>query len=478
MHVRRFLIWLSGARSEVLARCPTDRGKYEGIGSAVLITSVMAGISMTFALNTALMVALPIAIGFGLAWSLAIMSLDRWLVTSIQRHESAWKNFIPAIPRLVLALLFGLVISTPLVLQIFKPEIEVQIVQIQENQANGFRKEQVNGDVGKGITALQGQAQRLQRVISSGGDDPVDPGSDAKVVGLTKQRDAQQKTTNAQFKDWQCQLYGPCKPAGDGPLARAKETSYRRAQSDLNDLNTQIEARKRELTATDSNGRQARVDYARGTLPGVQRQLQTLQQQQQARQRAYEASNKASKGLLIRLQALDQVAKKNGTLRSAQILLFLFITAIECLPVIVKLLHTFGPPNSYEKILALEERAQVRVASEMLKKEQMRELFGDVDGDDVSRIWDSGPGSVTAEMPSEPPPSVSEPLDHAQVRPVIPRPPDTWEDRKLRSIRDTTIRGDDASFIPARPTTPDEPVPEAGELFPDDPEFLDDEHAG
>src|SRR6266403_816537 len=65
-HMRRFLIWLSGARSEVLARCPTDHGKYEGIGSAVLITSVMAGISMTFALNTALMVSLPFAIGFGL----------------------------------------------------------------------------------------------------------------------------------------------------------------------------------------------------------------------------------------------------------------------------------------------------------------------------------------------------------------------------------------------------------------------------
>ena len=476
--MRRFLIWLSGARSEVLARCPTDRGKYEGIGSAVLITSVMAGISMTFALHTALMVALPVAIGFGLAWSLAIMSLDRWLVTSIQRRESAWKNFIPAIPRLVLALLFGLVISTPLVLQIFKPEIDVQIVQIQESQANDFRKDQVNGAVGKEISALQEQNQRLQRVISSGGDDPVDPASDPKVVGLTKQRDAQAKTTNTQFKDWQCQLYGPCKPAGDGPLARAKEKSYRRAQTELNDLNTQIEARKRELTATDSKGRQERVDYARGALPGVQRQLQTLQQQQQARQRAYEASNKASKGLLIRLQALDQVAKKNGTLRSAQILLFLFITVIECLPVIVKLLHTFGPPNSYEKVLALEERAQVRVASEMLKKEQMRELFGDVDGDDVGRIWDGEPDTVTATMPSESPPSVSEPLDHAQVRPVIPRPPDTWEDRKLCGMSDAPIRDDDASFVPVRFTTPDEAVPEAGELFPDDPDFRGDEHAG
>ncbi|MEV0406906.1 DUF4407 domain-containing protein [Actinoallomurus sp. NPDC050550] len=472
--MRRFLIWLSGARSEILALCATDRGKYEGIGSAVLITSVMAGISMTFALHTALMVALPIAIGFGLAWSMAIMSLDRWLVTSIQRRESAWKNFLPAIPRLVLALLFGLVISTPLVLQIFKPEIDVQIVQIQENQANAFSKDQANGSIGKEITALQGQAQRLQHTISSGGDDPVDPASDPKVVGLTKQRDAQAKTANAQFKDWQCQLYGPCKPVGDGPLAKAKENSYRQAQSELNDLNNQIEARKSELTATDSKGRQARVDYARGALPGVQKQLQTLQQQQQARQRSYAASNKASKGLLIRLQALDQVAKKNGTLRSAQILLFLFITAIECLPIIVKLLHTFGPPNSYEKVLAEKERIQLRVAHKNLQ----RELFADVDGDDVSGIWDGESGSVTATMPSESPPSVSEPLDQVEVRSVIPRPPDTWEHRKLQSMADMPIRGDDVSSVPARPTTPDEAVPEAGELFPDDPDLWGGEHTG
>ena len=57
--VRRLLIWLSGARPEILALTPTDSGKYVGIGSAVLMTSSMATISMVFALTTALIAGSP-----------------------------------------------------------------------------------------------------------------------------------------------------------------------------------------------------------------------------------------------------------------------------------------------------------------------------------------------------------------------------------------------------------------------------------
>src|SRR6185437_11452978 len=80
------LIWLSGAQPELLSRCPTDKPKYIGIGSAIAITAGVASTSMTFALTTALRASLYVALPFALLWGLAIMSLDRWLVVSLQRE--------------------------------------------------------------------------------------------------------------------------------------------------------------------------------------------------------------------------------------------------------------------------------------------------------------------------------------------------------------------------------------------------------
>src|SRR4051812_20664814 len=56
------LVALSGARPEVLRTCPTERGKFEGIGGAVLTTSVLAFVSMTFALNSTLGVNIVLAV--------------------------------------------------------------------------------------------------------------------------------------------------------------------------------------------------------------------------------------------------------------------------------------------------------------------------------------------------------------------------------------------------------------------------------
>src|SRR5262245_17757892 len=118
--MRRLLQVLSGAHPEVLERCETDRRKFQGIGGAVLTTGVLAAVSMTFALHSMLEVPLVIAVPASLAWGLAILSLDRWLVGSMQAGEP--RRWLIAAPRILMAVLLGLAISTPLVLQIFKPE--------------------------------------------------------------------------------------------------------------------------------------------------------------------------------------------------------------------------------------------------------------------------------------------------------------------------------------------------------------------
>ena len=135
------LIWLSGARSDVLRRCPGDKAKYLGIGSAIALTAGVATVSMGFALTTALHAPLLAALPFALLWGLAIMSLDRWLVVSLQREAGVMglvRYLVLASVRLALALLIGFIVSTPFVLEIFHPEIDNRVDVIHAQRASYF----------------------------------------------------------------------------------------------------------------------------------------------------------------------------------------------------------------------------------------------------------------------------------------------------------------------------------------------------
>ncbi|WP_433222066.1 DUF4407 domain-containing protein [Microtetraspora malaysiensis] len=346
------LIALSGARPDVLETCPTERGKFEGIGGAVLTTSVLAVVSMTFALSSALSVNIVLAVLAALLWGLAILSLDRWLVSTIRADApNRWKM---AIPRILIAFVLGLVISTPLVLQVFKAEIDTQIVEMKQERADVFARQQKQGEVGKGVDELRKEVADLQRVISSGGDVPLDIEQDAKIKALSAQRADEQKQADKHYKEWQCQLYGGanCPKKGPGPLAQESRQAYEKDKKRIDLLTRQIEDRKRELNSSGEQAKATRLAAAKEALPKAQSQLDTAIEQQARIQRTFNEDNLATDGLLTRLRALNELTGKDFTLSMARLLLFLLFLLIECLPVAVKLMQR---PGIYEKALALVE---------------------------------------------------------------------------------------------------------------------------
>ena len=141
----KFLIALSGARPEILARCPTERVKFQSLGWAILITSAMATVSMWFALTSVMGFNAVLAFPVAVIWGLIIMGIDRWLVTSMPIDGS--RKWAMAIPRVVLALLLGSLISTPIVLRIFQSEINNQISVIKEERAAAFLSSQQRSSV-------------------------------------------------------------------------------------------------------------------------------------------------------------------------------------------------------------------------------------------------------------------------------------------------------------------------------------------
>jgi hypothetical protein len=373
--VGSLLIWLSGAQAELLARCPTERAKYLGIGSAILLTAAVAGTSMTFALHTALKAPLPVAIAFAVAWGLAIMSLDRWLVVSLQRQSNPLRYLVLAAPRVLLALLLGFVISTPFVLQIFRPEIEQQIALLQSQSANAYA---AHPPLAQKVAKDRAEVASLEELISTGGQ-AENPDQDPTVMGLMTQLHQTQHRAAVDFNQWQCQLYGvsngmKCKP-GPGPLAAASHQRYLRDEAQIQQTNDSIRSAVQQILAKDKVGRATAISTAQAALPTARQTLATDLSEQSQRTAAFDQANAANAGLLLRLQALSDLTANNGTLNVARWMLFALFTAIECLPVLVKVLLNLGAENTYEKVLASEEKMRLRVAAEQTIRRQAAETI-------------------------------------------------------------------------------------------------------
>jgi len=361
---RELLLTLSGARSEVLEQCPTERIKFQSLGWAILITSGMATVSMWFALDSAMGVNPFVAIIAALAWGLVIMGIDRWLITSMPL--SGKRRLAVAAPRLVLALLLGSIISTPIVLRIFQSEINAQITIIKQDRASAFLSQQSHSQVAAQVSQWTKNVANLEQVIDSRGSVPINPSADPVVQSLTKQRTNELALKQKYYQQWQCQLYGgPGCPAGNGQLAQASHANYEQASSQVTSLTDQIQRREQQLSASDTASQKSRLDQATSALPAAQQQLKVATARQNALQANFDAQNEVTNGLLIRLQALDQLSRNNFTVNSARFLLFLLFLVIECLPVTVKLMQQ---PGNYEKILETERAHELSEARQAYRR--------------------------------------------------------------------------------------------------------------
>ncbi|MEO3797127.1 DUF4407 domain-containing protein [Nonomuraea sp. B10E15] len=434
------LLYLSGARRDILSMCPSEAGKFRWLGGAVLVTSSVAALSMSLALGTALDVNLALAVITGLVWGLAIMSLDRWLIATLGDHGAG--RLWLALPRLLLSLMLGVILSTPLVLHIFRPEIDAQIVQMQQARAEAFQRQQSAGESAREITRLTQLVDQLHQVIESKGQVTIDPAKDPKTASLTTDRDRALEQANAYYDDWQCQLYGgECESVpgakGDGPRARELESRYRSARHEVDQLNTQIDQRRQELTRKSKSAAAARYEQARADLPGYQAQLDRLRGEQEDRHAAFESQSREGGGLLLRIEALGAASAKNATLNTANLLIFLLLALIECLPVMAKLMHR---PGTYERI----EQAQARREEQAAARAWL--MSAEIDAA-------QGAGKLTLEQvwerESRQPDRPSKPSDPVAGRRRRPADEDELQDRALRGMRDARAPEDpDATPLP------------------------------
>src|SRR3954452_18331990 len=110
---------LAGARPDVLAAAPGARARFVALGGVLLSTGGLAAVSAAFAVHMALGVWWAFALVVGLGWGAVVVNLDRMLLVGMAHDVSVERNVAMAAPRVGLALVLGVVVATPLTLQVF-----------------------------------------------------------------------------------------------------------------------------------------------------------------------------------------------------------------------------------------------------------------------------------------------------------------------------------------------------------------------
>jgi hypothetical protein len=128
--IENLFLWSSGAELEVLNTVPSEKSKYFGIGGTIIFTALMASFAGGYAFFTAFK-STYLSIPFGLFWGALIFNLDRYIVASFGvgdgKKTISKQELIEAAPRLLMAIILGFVISTPLELKLFEKEINAKI---------------------------------------------------------------------------------------------------------------------------------------------------------------------------------------------------------------------------------------------------------------------------------------------------------------------------------------------------------------
>jgi hypothetical protein len=359
-------IWLSGASRKVLADCPTERPKYFGLGAIILVTGAMAGVSLAFALVNALKITLTGAIIFAFFWGLAIMMIDRLFVVSMHRQRNPLIYVVQATPRVLMSVVLGFVISTPFVLQIFKPEITNQVQQMQAAQREAYFKGLSTNPVYRAVQADQATVNQLKTQQASGGT-PVVVSSDPQIKTWTQD----EANANAKVQYWtaeqNCQLYGgtnsgvTCHP-GYGPVAHNDQAEINYWSGQASTYSSDIASRTSTLESQDGATQAAAEKAAGAQLPAAVDTLQAATVQLDAQTKNITSSINGNDGILEQLKALGAVTAHNFTLQMARLLLFLLFLFVDIMPVFVKLLMNLAPAGIYDKVLAKEEETELQLA--------------------------------------------------------------------------------------------------------------------
>jgi hypothetical protein len=276
-----------------------------------------------------------------------------------------------------MAAVIGIVVAEPLVLQIFHNDIAREVNATNITQAQSDQDAVTDGPEKQALDAASERVAALESQAASGvvaGADTTSASAASAqqtVDDLTAKLAAQQQVIDQARAIYQCELTGQgagevdgCSGvAGEGASSDAAEAQLAAAQTAYDDLASQLTAAQADLAAAQAAGtadagasEAQNKQQAKDELPAARAQYETALAAYDARAAEIAGGNAGAVGLLSQIGALERLSHREPTLAWAHWLIAVLFFMIELLPVLVKVLTSWGEPSLYEKADALRRQ--------------------------------------------------------------------------------------------------------------------------
>lgn len=386
----RRLAVLGGADGDVLDEVPSETPRFVQMFFVLAGTALVSALSMFFALITGVGVLVWVAVPLAIVWALIIFNLDRFLTSTMRSTHSIGKLIGLAVPRVIMAAIIGIVVAEPLVLQVFHNDIAREVTSTNLVQAQADQKAVTDGPEKKALDAASSRVSTLENQAATGivagtsSQSAASVAAQKSVDDLNAKLAAQQKIIDQARAIYQCELTGKgagstpgCTGvAGQGASADAAKSQLAQAQASYDALAVKLQAANAALAAANASGDAAvtaseaqNKKQANDELPAARQEYQTALAAYNARAQSVASGNADAIGLLSQISGLDRLSAKEPTLAWAHWLIAALFFMIELLPVIVKVLTSYGDPSLYEKAEAMRrqvalDRVQARTWQE------------------------------------------------------------------------------------------------------------------
>lgn len=300
-----FFAWCGGVpRADLGAMSARDQLQYARTGATLLIPTTLAFVGAWFVASDVYH-AEPIACaGIAIVWSWIIFTIDAALIATMKRNRSLEYSWTSLSIRVVLALALGILVSSILELRIFQKEIRQEFdEQLQVS------KSMIDSSEHADIAVLQSRIDKEQ------------VGIDTRESEMRREMD---------------QSLGG-RSAGYGAVARKKEAMW--------------------LSEKEK--------FEHEVLPVLLKEIES-KKQLYADKRSHLEEN-FSDGIASRLEYLSDAGEKHGVIQIAHFFIFVFLIALELIPVIAKMM---APPTEYEL-----EKAQGSYQKELETLQELNTLI-------------------------------------------------------------------------------------------------------
>lgn len=339
--IKQFLFFCAGLEGEIVKQedFKVEHSKYITIGLTVLFTSTLATLSGGYTLYTIFLNKI-IAAPFGVLWGLIIFNLDRLVILGVKKDKQSSRNLNSGIgaigtmaPRILLACTIGFLVSEPVKLRLFKPEIDRKHEEILIEKEEKRVQEEIQEIQGK----IQDEIDSKKEVIVKKHSE-IDENDDA-IEELRRFLNDEVLGRNGG-------------DPGRGDHARALEDQIQNEEVESAKIRDEVSALEEEID---------------GHLTEI-RELQ-IEAENAGRNIEVDASQVS---LLDSMNALHELSAENNTIRITSLFVTALFVLLELLPIFAKMMLGSGV---YEELLDRKQQAIQRKLEQFEKGQEVNSAF-------------------------------------------------------------------------------------------------------